>query len=183
VNSNTKKNKLIFRGADRSPFYPSTDFVYGFLGNDEVVEDVIEKDRRLVEEFGVTHEQLASVVDGIFETDADEWCGCPLVRWHNIHSPICPWGDFCTKCFLDYGLAVTEIWLVNPDKVKEVQAYLASVTKNVYPIADLARLVRDDWIMVFSDLHPHLIREHHFFEGLNTPYRVNPKRLKAMLAQ
>jgi hypothetical protein len=181
LNSNTKANRHAFPGIGATPFDPSGDFMWGFKGPTESLRCIIESDNRLLAELGVTHEQIASVIDAIFASDEDQFCGCPMVRWENIHSPICPWGDFCTRSCFDLTVAVTEIWLVNPWRVAEVQTYLKGVTKRVYPINDLKMLVDNEWVMVFSDLHPHLIREHHFFEGLETPYRVHPRKMARMI--
>jgi hypothetical protein len=181
LNSNTTVNYHAFPGIGRTSFSPSGDFMWGFKGVAESVEHIIESDKKLLAELSVTHDQIASIIDAIFASDEDEFCGCPIVRWENIHSPICPWDDFCTKSCFDLFTAVTEIWLVNPHRVSEVRDYLGKVTKRVYPIEDLKMLVDKKWIMVFSDLHPHLIREHHFFEGIETPYRVDPRKMAKMI--
>lgn len=162
-------------------FDPSSLFMWGFKGPAEDVDAIIASDREIVARLGVTHEQIASLIDAIFASREDTWRGYPIIRWYNIHSPICPWGDFCTKSCLDLTLAVTEIWLVNPDAIANVNDYVSKVTGRVYPIQDLKQLVDWDWITVFSDLHPHLIREHHFFEGHETPYRVHPERVMKFL--
>ena len=181
LNSNTRTNAITFQGIGSTSFNPTPDFIYGFKGRSEVTERIIAEDRRLLIELGVTHGQIADLVDAIFATDEDMFCDCPLVRWENVHSPVCPWGDFCTVSSFSTFPQVTEIWLVNPYKVETVAAYLRKVHTNVYPIKDLKRLVDEGLIMVFSDLHPHLIREHHFFEGLETPYRVHPEKMVPML--
>jgi len=181
LNSNTTVNYHAFPGIGVTSFDPSKDFMWGFKGPMESVEALVESDRRLLRELGVTQDQVASVIDSVFASDADEFCDCPLIRWENIHSPICPWKDFCTKSFMDLSGAITEIWLVNPHRLAEVRSYLETVTGRVYPVQDLKTLVEKEWIMVFSDLHPHLIREHCFFEGHETPYRVDPRKLAKMI--
>lgn len=162
-------------------FNPTKDFMWGFKGFNESVEFIIERDKKLLAELGVTNHQIASVIDAIFASDEEEFCGCTIIKWENIHSPICPWGDFCTKSFFDLFRAVTEIWLVNPHHISEVRYYLKKNTKRTYPIEDLKMLVDKEWIIVLSDLHPHLIREHNFFEGDETPYRVDPKKMAKMI--
>lgn len=155
--------------------------MWGFKGSKESVEVIIECDKKLLAELGVTNHQIASVIDAVFASDEEEFCGCPIIKWEYIHSPICPWGDFCTKSCFDLLMAVTEIWLVNPHRISEVRDYLKKNTKWIHPIEDLKMLMDKEWIMVFSDLHPHLIREHGFFEGHETPYRVDPKKMAKMI--
>lgn len=178
--TNTTTNYSMLGGL-ATPFNPTPSFIYGFKGPNESVEEIIKSDENLLRELKVTHEELATLIDEVFATDDDVFCGCPLIRWTNIHSPICPFGDFCTKSIFDYQPQVTEIWLCDPDHWEEIQAWYHSFTTNGYPINDLKRFVDLKWVIVFSDLHPHLIRAHHFFEGHETPYRVDPRLLARML--
>ena len=179
--SNTTINNHFFPGTAHTPFDPTQQFMWGFKGPSESVEEIVESDRLLLKKLGITYEQAASVIDTIFATKEDEFSGHKIVRWDYIHSPVCPWGDFCTKSCFDLVLTVTEIWLVDPRYSKEVKKFIKKAPNRNHLIGNLKELVDKEWVMVFSDLHPHLIREHHFFEGFETPYRVDPNKILKLI--
>lgn len=148
-------------------------FTHGFLGEDESLNEVIEQDEQTIGGIGVTHEDIASVIERLFLSDDTFFNGNPVLRMVYIASPLCPWKDFCA--FEEPLAVVREVVLVNRLKVDEAFAHLNRHQE--FEIGAYPELVRKDIIMMFSELHPHLIREHHFFEGHATPYRVDPKRV------
>lgn len=161
------------------PGGPGESLLYGYLGIDEVLDTVIEEDRKTLEELGITYDRLGGAIESLFTGDAVAIGDNPLVRRNYIHSPVCPWGDYCTTSPFDLGLKVTEIIILNRARCPtDVYEYVQT-----YPldIRDYAQLVEQDWAMIFSDLHPHLIRDHHFLEGKETPYRIDPHRAKRHL--
>lgn len=154
---------------------PNPEFTHGFLGVDERLEEVIARDRVLLQGLGVTYESIADAIEQLFATDDESVNGHYLFRRQFIHSPLCPWRDFCTVSLFDLSPKVTEILLLNPAKYDETLGAYAECG-NRFPLEKYPEFVGNDLFMVFSDLHPHLIREHHFFEGEGTPYRVDPRR-------
>lgn len=159
----------------------NSDLQYGFLGPDENLEKLIEADAKLLEERGLTHHQVASAIEELFACDSfEEFRGAPIFPLQYIHSPPCPWQDFVAVSPFDLSEKVTEIVVINRTKVDEFFRLLeerGDMNLNDYP-----ELVRRELAMVFSDLHPHLIRDHRFFEGHATSYRVDPTKVAHFLS-
>jgi hypothetical protein len=156
---------------------PSEDFQYGFKQTEVQVHELVKKDMQTLAEINITCEQAARAIDRLFQVKGDEYNNKPLLKWSFIHSPVCPWLDFCTRSVFDYIEDVTEIWVCNPDHIDKLIAFFDRLGHDKHPTSSLKELVDNDWVIIFSDLHPHLIRAHNFFEGQKTPYRVDPKRL------
>ncbi|MBI5390140.1 hypothetical protein HZB02_01510 [Candidatus Woesearchaeota archaeon] len=147
---------------------------YGFLGREDNLDDVLKYDAVQVQLLGITFDDIASKIEELFLSDESTFNGNPLVRKEYTHSPLCPWGDYCTVFPLDTSLKVTEIILFNGQREKEVNTFREAYPD--LPVQVYRRLIDNDLAMVFSDLHPHLIRGHKFCEGFGTPYRVDPQR-------
>lgn len=158
------------------------DLTYGFLGRNELLDEVIESDRELLARLGFTHEQFAKTIDDIFEYMPASINGNPLHLFGYIHSPVCPWDDFCAVSQFDYSEKVTEIWLCSPRHYWKLKLLLKLWSKEKR-LTKLRGLVERNWVMVLSDLHPHLIRDHHFLQGHSTPYRVDPERFVRFLGK
>lgn len=150
------------------------------MADGEKEEDIVKEGERLAAELGITFDQCADLLDELFLSEGDEFRGCFVHRWPFIHSPICPFGDFCTKSVFDTTSVVTEIWLINPEFVHKVIAELKRSCGR-HPTPELKRMVDAGWILVFSDLHPHLLRRHHFCQGKSSPYHIDLRMMKKML--
>lgn len=156
------------------PNHPETQLLYGYLGADEELDRLIVEDEETMERLALTYEDLASTIEYLFQSSDERISGNLIIRDRYIHSPVCPWGDFCTIEPFDFNLKVTQIFVLNKDCPCEVVDRFNEDSK--IPLEDYPALVDNDWAMIFSDLHPHLIREHQFLEGRGTPYRVDPER-------
>lgn len=157
------------------PDSPVEQLTYGFLGINESLEEVIEKDLKTLEKLEITHDEIATTIEDVFLHMPKSINGNRLHLFSYIHSPCCPWEDFCAVSPFDYSEKVTEIWLCNPKHYFKLRILLRLWNRG-RRLKKLARLVADNWVMVLSDLHPHLIRDHHFCEGYSTPYRIDPER-------
>lgn len=137
----------------------------GFLGENERLEYVIQQDERSLKNMGITHEELAEKLDYLLRTARDSSGG--YVRIGNFEVKlttytgfqICPWspdihGGQCTA-----GKGVDH----------------ASVDWHIHNIGT-GQEMRGSGLIV------HLIRDHHFFEGLKSPYRVDPHKLADLLS-
>lgn len=175
--SNTRHN---FHMEGSTSFYPSRDFIWGFMADAENAGDIIREGEALAAELGITFDQCADFLDELFVFEGDEFRDCFVHRWHFIHSPICPFGDFCTKAIFDTASVVTEIWLINPEFVREVIVVLKGCGGR-HPTPELKRMVDAGWILIFSDLHPHLLRTHHFCQGKSSPYHIDLRMMQKML--
>ncbi len=155
---------------------------YGFLGHDENLEEVTTRDREVLQRLGLTYDQIARTIEDVFLHMPASINGHRLHLFGYIHSPECPWQDFCAVNIFDYSEQITEIWLCNPRYYWILRVLLKFWGKEKR-LAKLKWLVEKDWVMVLSDLHPHLIRDHQFFEGHGTPYRIDPERFVKVLGR
>lgn len=157
------------------PHDPLERLQFGYLGIDESLHGRIAADENTMAALGLSYEDLATAIEQLFETDDERVNNNLIIRRKYIHSPLCPWGDYTTTSPFSLFSQVSEILILNhetcPKVVTDFCLEHSGTNINDYPM-----LVEQDWAMIFSDLHPHLIREHHFLEGLATPYRVQPER-------
>ena len=175
----------IYEGRDLlHNLYPTpgkTGLRYGFLSKGEDLEALIAADTAMLEQLGVTHAQVADAIRKLFtEESTTDTLETLVLPQKFIHSPPCPWGDYSTTSpFASPVPVVTQITVLNRDKIDEALDEIEKIVESSsleQSLEQLADLVRRDLIMLFSDLHPHLIEAHHFFEGQGNPYRVDPER-------
>jgi hypothetical protein len=136
----------------------------GFLGKSEKLLEVMARDDRALLELGVTHEELAARLDGLLRTAMPASPLSAHVENFEIKTEmftgfqICPWapdihsGQCTAGGGVDYGSVNWKI-----------------------------RNLRTGQEMHGPGLAVHLIRDHHFFEGLNSPCRVDPLELARLL--
>ena len=157
---------------------------HGFLGPSENLDSILADDKVLLDQLSVTHSELASNIETIIsivmgqrQKDLKEWLkrqtrfpklaepnGIPQFNIHNLpnsnqgflvgklHVFIMQWRGF-QEC--PWGCVVHTDW--------------ASI--------DFMILNRESGeFFTGPGLAVHLIREHHFFEGKETPFRVDPEK-------
>jgi len=136
----------------------------GFLGPNEVLRDVIIQDEEAVHGLGVTcewigerlEELISSAMDSQARRGAGQHFKVRLERFKGFQ--ICPWSSapHSHQCIVGGGVRFASI--------------------------DWDILNRRNGIrMRGPGLTTHLIRDHHFFEGLQSPYRLDPKALVSLL--
>lgn len=136
----------------------------GFLGKSERLLEVMARDDRALLELGVTHEELAARLDGFLRTTMSNSSLSAHVGMYELKVEIftgfqmCPWspdvhsGQCTTGGGVDYGSVDWKI-----------------------------RNIRTGQEMHGPGLAVHLIRDHHFFEGVDSPHRVDPLKLARLL--
>lgn len=128
--------------------------VYRFLGDDtRNLVDIITRDRQVLDEVGLTCEQIAKRMEELAKHGEDK-PGVPvIVGTHQVtveeHKGTIP----CP--FRDHHHAMKR-----------------NVTVVNLQLMDSVR---------WSDLNVHLIKEHGFFEGIGAPYRLEPEKLAKVL--
>ena len=136
----------------------------GFLGEEENLKDVLRKDARKLQKLGITHSQLADRLEALI-TAAIEIPGRTtrvgefLVQLKSYEGfQICPWSTDIhhTQCRAGGGVKY------------------ASLDWNI-------RNLESNREMSGPGLAVHLIREHHFFEGFDSPHRVDVRELAQLL--
>ena len=143
----------------------------GFLGTHESLREVIERDSATLRERGVTHDQIADRLEYF------------IGRYERLH-------ELARREDISHGRYRNTAIDTLPGGVKlELRGYFGSqgcpwaliqeptdktVTCGETSFDWTLRNAQGDELS-FSGLMPHLIRDHHFFEG-NTGYRVDPVR-------
>jgi hypothetical protein len=175
--SNTTQNMFFGRVENFTEelLNPNPELLFGFKGENESLKEIIARDKAKLVELEITNQQIADIISELFQSTDDVFRNLRVLRWEYIHSLVCPWRDFCTKSFFDLEKTVTEIWLVKPSFTNgDAEAIIGKKDQVI-------SAVNDGRIHIFSDLHPHLITEHHFLEGHETPYRVDPEFMATLI--
>lgn len=129
--------------------------LHGFLGTDRRnLADILEADAREVARLGLTHEQIADRLDRLAKC-ASAGLGTEVV------------------CETDYRMCyhgargrVPCPW-GHPGLFDKGDVHLTRISTGE--------------TIIFSELLAHLIREHGFYEGRGSPYRIEPATLKRIL--
>jgi hypothetical protein len=141
----------------------------GFIGEKESLKDVIAKDNAYLRKQRITHWQISDGIKDIFRTitsthegsrprhgcDITAETGIPyfVKSTHYCGWQMCPFEDLPPWQDVKQGKSDSDFQITN---------------KN------------NNCTVFLSELHPHLIEYHHFFEG-NTEYRLEPKQIIELL--
>lgn len=183
--------------ANLRPRWSTDNLELWYMGSDEDVNVIILDDIATLRQIWLRHSDYANRIRDIFVA-IDNWAtsvyGMNANPMEYIHTPLCPWWDYCTKSCFDYLPSVTEIVLLDPAKRKEfidlkrqydtqpnILKRLVLKTKDISTPWFYMELVRRDIWLILSDLQPHLIEKHGFFQGKETPYRIDPERSRRFL--
>jgi hypothetical protein len=137
----------------------------GFLGAHERLEDVLSSDNRTLEESNLSPDELADVLERLLDAAED-------ARGRSARVD----GDFDVSVEVVTGFQICP-WAASPHSGQCTAGggvRHASVTWHV-------RNRRTDEKLSGPGLIVHLIRAHRFFEGLESPHRVDPLALARVL--
>ncbi len=138
----------------RKEFEPGAITKDGFLGDDSRhVHDIIEADQRTLDKLGVTREQIADRLQYFIEEGKK-----------GLESEV-DLGDFTVKIRWDRGM------MPSPFGEKRLHHKIFAHVKNK----------KLDKTIQYSQLHVHMIREHGFFEGKGSKFRLEPAELVKIL--
>jgi hypothetical protein len=155
----------------------------GFLGVNESLLDVITKDEHTLRKYGVTHEIISGSIEKIWNTAVNEKQKLATVGrferetdFPQLHKPeTIP--SFTLKNLPDTAKG----FIVGRFQVFIVQYrgfQICPWSCNVFGSSDFMVLNRiTGETFTAPELIVHLIREHQFFEGFLSPYRVDPERV------
>jgi hypothetical protein len=155
---------------------------FGFLGADESLVEVIVSDAKILEKYGLSHKEVADALEKIdrsysgYATTADIAFRKEVTRRFSIVDEMtcgeqpCPWSD------RQYDNAFYMIWF-NP-KNSEHTEFIENWKSHGLPrtVDKFKSQFRGEPVMIVSGIMPHLIRDHYFFQGKGTPYRVDPEQ-------
>jgi hypothetical protein len=166
----------------------------GFLGVDEDLLDVVHDDWKVVERYGTTHQEIAKALAKAIKTKK-----MPNPEYAIQHDLMtaglqeCPW-----ECQGDYQRGNGLILIYNAQKTSQQDLMAVTMSammgdrrgkmeeemagRNEAMVSFFQSIPKDtggltDRIAVVTELHPHLIGEHYFFEGKQSPYRAEPEVL------
>jgi hypothetical protein len=164
----------------------------GFLGKTESLERVLKKDEQVLKEFGIAFERLASELKKIIRHTWETEYKHDNPREHALAS--FEWYQkACAKSFpaiLDpENLPSRDIGNLHGDYQVFFMAFRGLQNcpwdcqlDNTWSSFDFLLLNRQSGEYIFAPgLIVHLIQEHHFFEGNESPYRVEPCKLAHVL--
>jgi hypothetical protein len=142
---------------DTAILYPGKSSQAGFLNDGETLEEIVEADRQTLENLGLTYKQFTDRLTTLMEkTRRHRYC-----RLQN-GDPDAPWED----------VTVEGRYLVQSVSYMGYQFCpwgCKATSDSDFTVKNLSSGEK----VFFSQLHPHLIQEHHFFEG-HTGYRLDP---------
>lgn len=149
------------------PTYDPRGSRVGFMGKDEKLLELVYSDWKIVERYDTTHKKIAKALEYAFTDDSKlnpkyEIRDCQALP--DAPQP-CPWGCSSGSCVTYYiyrkGISKEDIGYVY-----EKALGVSSSQSDIY--------ITKPTVIIVTDLHPHLIREHYFFEGKGSPYRADP---------
>jgi hypothetical protein len=136
----------------------------GFLGPSEKLRDVIVADAQTLRELNLSYEEVASKLDSLLVAAENApthqarvgELRCRIQMYQGFQ--ICPWAidPHHAQCAAGLGVRHGSVdwWITNMRTGEEMKG---------------------------PGLVVHLIRDHHFFEGMSSPNRVDPHRLARLL--
>lgn len=176
----------------------------GFLAPNESLIDVVERDYHTLSELGIDYEQMAKMTADVLSQSAKEaYCkGTGLMRetrrllaryWNpsvkidrrrftlfhigSFGSQSCPWG--CRRAD-EFGYRTSgsnHVYVSEKRKeMSDIMKKLINGERDIVEFGGMDRVLYLSYFLVITDLTPHLIASHHFFEG-EAAYRTDPKRL------
>jgi hypothetical protein len=168
----------------------------GFLGRNESLLEIVHADWGVVEKYGTTHQEIAKAL-----ADAIRKTRVPNKDYKIEHQVAmgglqeCPWecngmyakGNgmiliYHAKKTSQQDLMAIAYAVMMGGKAEKIQEGLGHGKAGKMLSKFLASIPQDigdltDRVAVVTELHPHLIGEHYFFEGRESPYRADPRVL------
>lgn len=143
----------------------------GFLAPGEKLLDVIQKDTIILEGIGVTHEELVEKFMGLVDTS---WNRTHGYGTHNGDDFYVAYGPMGHKGFQHCPYCLDGAHVCRLDH-RGWSRYYNNVGFQI--ISNKHRRTPRSWLRIdLPEQTPHLIHDHHFFEG-STRYRVDPNLL------
>jgi hypothetical protein len=163
----------------------------GFLGADESLEEVLARDAETMVRLGLSYDELADALDEVMtavlemyrKPVPEEEIPLAIARQTNFPNLYRP---ETIPRFNLHNLPDIQLGF----RRDHLQVFVVSYKGwQECPWGDAASGMNDFMIVnretgesvTAPELMPHLVRAHHFFEGLGTPFRTDPERLARVL--
>ncbi len=140
---------------------PGQNSQIGFLGENDNLVEVIQADAQVLKKYGITHKQIGDRLKSLTGQAERKWY---LNSRAGIYS----------KPGEDPGVLIGDLFRVHGYGtlgIQECPFGNCGAGSSDYVIKNLKQKIQ----IKFPSLMPHLIRDHHFFEG-NTSYRLDPEK-------
>lgn len=152
----------------------------GFLGENDLLVTTLLEDRATLNKLGVTYDQLAKEIEKLL--DGKKW------EIHEEVGPVynglvimpmaspggsqeCPWG--CPK----EKFSASFMYFTEPVETRQKSREIQDERMQKSPNMKTEYALKTEYNIIFTGLSPHLIRDHKFFEGKGSPYRMEPSVL------
>jgi hypothetical protein len=175
------------------PWLTSTigDSSHGFLGADESLDDVLARDAETMARLGVSYDQLADALDELLATAVEMWSEpvppeefeeymARQTDYPNLYEPetIPHFNlDHLPDSQLGYLIGHLQVFIVSYKGWQDCPWGCDARGASDFMVVNR----QTGGSVTAPELMPHLIRTHHFFEGLGTPFRTDPERLASVL--
>jgi len=195
--NNPKFMQLVLKGIPleklEAILKPGNSSGVGFLGADEKLLDLIYADWKTVEKYHTSHEEIARALSEAIKANqlpnkdykikhvlmSGGLQGCPWNcegRYKRGNGVITISGPEALNC--DTELATVRT-MGGEVLLRKMMSEMAKFREEIPAKLTDMNFSQDltDRIAVVTELHPHLIEEHYFFEGKKSPYRADPQIL------
>jgi hypothetical protein len=173
---------------------PGTYSQNGFLGQTESLEAVVAQDSQILKTLGVSHDQIADALKNILQYVEEQRDALLKEKNHQeywgregripdlYHSESIPHFAIDNLPNTDVGYFVEDKFQVFILEYRGLQECPWGCGYGPWSSFDFLILNRQSGKYVTGPgLIVHLIREHHFFEGMESPYRVDPSEVIQVL--
>jgi hypothetical protein len=165
----------------------------GFLGITESLESVMNQDQQTLDRLGISHQQIADALakvlhsvqaqrDRLLRVSYSEYTHREHdgPKWYLAkHAPVSAFADLPG---IDLGYLVDSKFQVFIQQFRGLQECPWECEYDPWSSFEFAILNRQSGEYITGPgLIVHLIREHQFFEGLESPYRVDPAKVVHVL--
>lgn len=157
--------------------------VGGFLGPHEKLMDVIREDDATLKRLGVTYEQIADKIEELLKSGIE---GYRAYLNEELADPAVTVGHFTVKLTVYKGHQMCPWAFFDPSSKPPVYkpCMVGGVPRYSSRASDADFVItnkRTGEELKGPCLIVHLIRDHHFFEGKQSPYRVDPEKAARVL--
>lgn len=176
----------------------------GFLGSNESLLDIIQSDWKTVSDYGTSHKAIAQAIRNanLLYVFGSKQKAYPIPNLHpdfeylppigmSVSDQTCPWGDrnggknsgiIIRKDITETERSYMEFWhsglpVSFQEKMLRAEGKESQLKEFANIQESLVSRKRNPFYAPLTGLLPHLIENHYFFEGRESPYRADPEFL------